>query len=82
MFVVRYLMAVLAVVACIVAWGIAAGYSGWQVAGLAFLGTLALQAVILAYVGIAAARKGRGSSSGPSRGNVRKRSDQLVILPR
>ena len=31
MFVVRYLMVVLAVMASISAWGIAAGYSAWQV---------------------------------------------------
>lgn len=81
MFVVRYLMVVLAVMAGISAWGIAAGYSAWQVLGMAFLAALVLQALILAYVGIAATRRGRGPSGGPSRG-VRKRCDQLVILPR
>lgn len=81
MFVVRYLMAVLAVMVGITAWGISAGYSGWQILGMAFLSTVVLQVVILAYVAVAATRRGRGPSSGPSRG-VRKRCDQLVILPR
>ena len=81
MFVVRYLMAVLAVMAGISAWGIAAGHSAWQVLGMAFLSALGLQALILAYVVVAAVRRGRGPSSGSSRGR-RKRCDQLVILPR
>lgn len=81
MFVVRYLMVVLAVMAGISAWGIAAGYSAWQVLGMAFLAALVLQALILAYVGITVSREGRGPSGGPSHG-LRKRSDQLVILPR
>ena len=81
MFVVRYLMVVLAVMAGISAWGIAAGYSAWQVLGMAFLSALVLQMLILAYVAVAAIRRGRGPSGGRSRGR-RKRCDQLVILPR
>ena len=46
MFVVRYLMAVLAVMVGITAWGISAGYSAWQVLGMAFLSALVLQVVI------------------------------------
>lgn len=77
MFIVRYLMAALAVMAGILVWGIAAGYSTWHILGTAFLAALALQALILAYVVVAAARKGRSRSRG-----VRKRCDQLIILPR
>lgn len=77
MFVVRYLMAALAVMAGVLAWGIAAGYSGWQIAGLAVLAVLGLQALILARVVVAAVRRARDSAH---RG--RKRCDQLVILPR
>lgn len=77
MFVVRYLMAALAVMTGVLAWGIGAGYSGWQAAGLAVLSVLALQALILGYVAVAAARRARDSAH---RG--RKRCDQLVILPR
>lgn len=77
MFIVRYLMATLAVAGIMAGWGISAGYSFWQVLGLMFGATLVLQALILVYVGIAAHRGKHGSGRG-----VRKRSDQLVILPR
>lgn len=77
MFVIRYLMAALAAMAGILVWGITAGYSAWAIAGMMALAVLALQALILAYVVVAAARKDRD----PSRGR-RKRRDQLVILPR
>ena len=65
MFVVRYLMAVLAVMVGITAWGITAGYSAWQILGMAFLSALVLQVVILAYVAVAATRRGRGPSGEP-----------------
>ena len=77
MFVVRYLMVAVAVMAGILTWGSAAGYSAWQIAGMSVLAVLALQALILGYVVFAATRKGRT----PSR-QARNRRDQLVILPR
>lgn len=78
MFVIRYLMAALAAMSGVLVWGNAAGYSGWTIAGLAFLVVLAMQALILAHVVIAAARKGRK----PAQEAPKKGPDQLVILPR
>ena len=75
MFVIRYLITAVAVISGVLAWSIPAGYSAWQIAGMAFLAVLALQAAILAFVIFATARRNRA-------GNARKRSDQLVILPR
>lgn len=77
MFVVRYLMVAVAVMAGILTWGSAAGYSAWQIAGMSVLAVLALQALILGYVVFAATRKGRAPSC-----QARNRRDQLVILPR
>lgn len=77
MFVIRYLMAALAAIAGVLVWGNAAGYSAWQIAGMAFLVVLAMQALILAHVILAASRKGRNPAQGASKG-----PDQLVILPR
>lgn len=77
MFVVRYLMAALAVLAGVLVWGSAVGYLAWQIAGLAFLAVLAMQALILAHVVLAVARTRRASSR-----RVPGRRDQLVILPR
>ncbi len=79
MFILRYLMVALAVAFTTAVWGISAGCSVWQVLGLMFAATLALQALIVGWVGIAAHRR---KQLGPSGRGVRKRSDQLVILPR
>ena len=76
MFVIRYLIAALAAMAGVLVWGNAAGYSGWTIAGLAFLVVLAMQALILAHVVIAARRDRNRSQGAP------ERPDQLVILPR
>ena len=62
MFVVRYLMAVLAVMVGITAWGITAGYSAWQTLGMAVLSDMVLQMESLAYVAVAAT-----STSSPPR---------------
>ena len=78
MFVVRYLMVAVAVMAGILTWGSAAGYSAWQIAGMSVLAVLALQALILGYVVFAATRN---KNRDPSR-RGRKQGDQLVILPR
>ncbi|MBB1499157.1 hypothetical protein [Paracoccus sp. MC1862] len=75
MFVIHYLITAVAVISGLLAWAIPAGYSAWQIAGLAFVAVLALQAAILAFVVFAAARRDRAC-------NARKRPDQLVILPR
>lgn len=76
MFVIRYLIAALASMAGVLVWGNAAGYSGWTIAGLAFLVVLAMQALILAHVVIAARRSRDRGHKSP------ERPDQLVILPR
>lgn len=76
MFVIRYLIAALASMAGVLVWGNAAGYSGWTIAGLAFLVVLAMQALILVHV-VIAARRGRDPAQ-----KAPERPDQLVILPR
>lgn len=76
MFVIRYLIVALASMAGVLIWGNAAGYSGWTIAGLAFLVVLAMQALILAYVVIATRRNRDRRHKSP------ERPDQLVILPK
>lgn len=77
MFIVRYLMVALAVAGIVAGWGISAGYGFWQVLGLMFGATMVLQILMLVYVGVAAYHRKHGSCR-----SARKRSDQLVILPR
>lgn len=83
MFVVRYLMAALAVLVAVPAWGIWAGYSAWTIVGLSLMAVLVLQAAIIAWVVVAASRRDRhpdARASAPS--PARAAPDRLVVLPK
>lgn len=71
MFVVRYLMVALALVAGIVLWGVAADLGVWSILRLAGLAVLALQAGVLALVAVLALRSrgvGGPDAGGPQHG--------------
>ncbi len=74
MFVIRYMMVAVALHGAVVAWGVGAQHSFWQIIGMAAAATLALQVVILAYIAWAVVR-----TQGPRRPDPHP---HLVILPR
>ena len=76
MFVIRYMMVALALLGAVVAWGIGAQHSFWQIMGIAAAATFGLQMMVLVYVAWAAARTGESRPSSPDT------RPHLVVLPR
>ena len=76
MFVIRYMVVAIAVLGAVVAWGIGAEHSFWQIIGMVAAATLALQVVVLVYIAWAVVR-----TRGPRRPNPDPHP-HLVILPR
>lgn len=76
MFVIRYMVVAIAVLGAVVAWGVGAQHSLWQIIGMAAAAVFGLQMMILAYVAWAVARTPDARRRCPG---ARR---HLVILPR
>lgn len=72
MFIVRYLIAAVVLIAIIVAWGVGVGATAWHIVWIAGLGILSMQGVILALVAVLSLRHGKAEDD--------KHSGQLLVL--